>query len=77
MILLTTVLVTGIETTGNPVVFADSRILKQDTNQNANCDTVGADSSVSDSCNQQQQIMSVMVYQELLERQEVIQLQES
>ena len=52
MILLTTVLVTGIETTGNPVVFADSRILKQDTNQNANCDTVGADSSVSDSCNQ-------------------------
>ena len=52
MILLTTVLVTGIETTGNPVVFADSRILKQDTNQNANCDTVGADSSVPDSCNQ-------------------------
>jgi len=41
LILLTTVLVTGTYTTGNQVVFADSRILKQDTRQTANCDTVG------------------------------------
>src|SRR5262249_18024934 len=53
LILLTTVLVIGIFTASNPkAVFADSRILKQDTKQNANCDTVGADSQVSDSCNQ-------------------------
>ncbi len=46
-------LVTGICTTNVPTaVFADSRILKQDTKQTANCDTVGADSPVSDSCNQ-------------------------
>ena len=32
-----------------PIVFADSRILKHDTKQNANCDTVGAGSPVSDS----------------------------
>lgn len=34
------------------VVLADSRLLKQDTNQRASCDTVGANSPVSDSCNQ-------------------------
>ena len=34
------------------VVLADSRLLKQDTNQSASCDTVGANSPVSDSCNQ-------------------------
>ena len=33
-------------------VFADSRFLGQSTKQTANCDTVGADSPVSDSCNQ-------------------------
>jgi hypothetical protein len=33
-------------------VFADSRILKQDTKQNANCDTVGTISTGSDSCGQ-------------------------
>src|SRR6185312_13576706 len=32
-----------------PIVFADSRILKHYTKQNANCDTVGAGSPVSDS----------------------------
>ena len=52
LILLTTALVTGIYTTNVPTVFADSRILKQETKQNANCDTVGGDSTVSDSCNQ-------------------------
>jgi hypothetical protein len=52
LIVLTTVLVTGIYTTSVPTVFAGSRILKQDTKQTANCDTVGADSPVSDSCNQ-------------------------
>ena len=46
------VLVTGIYTTNIPTIFADSKILKQDTKQNGNCDTVGADSTVSDSCNQ-------------------------
>lgn len=35
-----------------PNVFADSRLLKLDTKQAANCDTVGAASPVSDSCNQ-------------------------
>jgi hypothetical protein len=35
-----------------PNVFADSRPLNQDTKQVANCDTVGAASPVSDSCNQ-------------------------
>jgi hypothetical protein len=34
------------------MVFADSRLIKQDTKQTANCDTVGADSPVSNSCNQ-------------------------
>ena len=52
LILLTTVLVTGIYTISVPTVFADSRILKQDTKQTANCDKVGADSPVSDSYNQ-------------------------
>jgi hypothetical protein len=33
-------------------VFADSRLIKQDINQNANCETVGANSPVSDSCDQ-------------------------
>ena len=46
------ILVTGISMINVPTVFADSRILKQDTKQTANCDTVGADSPVSDSCNQ-------------------------
>jgi hypothetical protein len=60
LILLTTVLVTAIfRTNVPPVVFADSRILKQDTNQNANCDTVGADSTVSDSCNKAQNGVSI------------------
>lgn len=53
VILLTTILVTGIYTTNVPIVFADSRILKQDTTQNASCATGGADSTVSDSCNLQ------------------------
>jgi hypothetical protein len=53
LIILTTVLVTGIYTTNVPTVFADSRILKQETKQTANCDTIGAYSTVSDSCNQQ------------------------
>jgi hypothetical protein len=48
------------------VVFADSKLLKQDTNQNASCDTVGADSPVSGSCNQSTAIMLVMVYQKPL-----------
>ena len=34
------------------MVFADSRLIKQDTKQTTNCDTVGADSPVSNSCNQ-------------------------
>jgi archaellum component FlaG (FlaF/FlaG flagellin family) len=34
------------------MVFADSRLIKQDAKQTANCDTVGADSPVSNSCNQ-------------------------
>jgi len=33
-------------------VFADSRLIKQDINQNASCETVGANSPVSNSCNQ-------------------------
>ncbi len=52
IILLTPVLVTGIFTVNVQSVFADSRILKQDTKQNANCDTVGTASQISDSCNQ-------------------------
>ena len=54
LILSTTVLVSGIYTTNvlTPEVFADSRLLKQYTNQNASCDTVGADSPVAGSCNQ-------------------------
>ena len=43
------ILVTGISMINVPIVFADSRILKHDTKQNANCDTVGAGSPVSDS----------------------------
>lgn len=49
---ITTALLTGLYTTNVPTIFADSRILRQDTKQNANCDTVGADSTVSESCNQ-------------------------
>jgi hypothetical protein len=45
-------LVTGIYTTNVPTVFADSRILKLETKQNANCATPGGGDSVSDSCNQ-------------------------
>ena len=45
LILSTTALVTGIYTTGTTVVFADSRVLKQETEQNANCATVGGDST--------------------------------
>src|SRR5215467_6650750 len=52
LILLNAILVTGIFTTNAPNAFADSRILKQDTKQAANCDTAGAASPVSDSCNQ-------------------------
>ena len=53
LILLTAVLVSGVFTANVPTaVFADSRILKQDTKQNADCDTVGANSPVSSSCNQ-------------------------
>jgi hypothetical protein len=46
------VLITGFTVNIPTAVFADSRLLKQDTNQNASCDTVGASSPVSDSCNQ-------------------------
>jgi archaellum component FlaG (FlaF/FlaG flagellin family) len=52
LILLTTVLVSGFTTNVPAAVFADSKLLKQDTNQNASCDTVGADSPVSGSCDQ-------------------------
>ena len=52
LILLATVLVSGFTTNLPTAVFAESRILKQDTKQTANCDTVGVDSTVSDSCNQ-------------------------
>src|SRR5215831_3187177 len=52
LILLNAILVTGIFTTNAPNAFADSRILKQDTKQAANCDTADAASPVSDSCNQ-------------------------
>ena len=52
MILLTTVLVTGIFTTNVSSVFADSRLLKQDTKQAANCDSAGAGSPLSGSCNE-------------------------
>jgi hypothetical protein len=45
-------LVTGIYTTNVPTVFADSRILKLETKQNANCATPGGGDSLSDSCNQ-------------------------
>jgi hypothetical protein len=34
------------------MVFADPRILKQGTKQNANCNTVGTDSPLSDLCDQ-------------------------
>jgi hypothetical protein len=44
--------VTGFTANIPTVVLADSRLLKQDTNQSASCDTVGANSPVSDSCNQ-------------------------
>ena len=50
--LLTTVSVSGLTTNVPTAVFADSRLLKQDTNQNASCDTVGANSPVLGSCNQ-------------------------
>jgi len=54
LFLLTTVLVTDIFTTNEPTaVFAQSTNLKQDINQGARCDTVGSDSSVSNSRNQQ------------------------
>lgn len=36
------VLVTGMYTTGALPIVADSTNLKQETKQNANCDTVGA-----------------------------------
>jgi hypothetical protein len=49
IVITTVVLVTGTRT-----VFADSTTLNQETRQNANCDTVGANSPVSDSCNQAQ-----------------------
>jgi hypothetical protein len=49
---LTTVSVSGLTTNVPTAVFADSRLLKQDTNQNASCDTVGANSPVLGSCNQ-------------------------
>jgi hypothetical protein len=54
LVLLNAVLLTGVFTATLPTtkVFADSRLFKQDTKQNANCDTVGADSTLSDSCNQ-------------------------
>jgi hypothetical protein len=53
LILLTITLVTGIFAANIPTaVFADSRTLRQDTKQAADCDTVGAASPVSDSCNQ-------------------------
>jgi hypothetical protein len=53
LVLVTTVLVSGILSATVPTaVFANSRLLKQDTKQAANCDTVGAASPVSDSCNQ-------------------------
>ena len=45
-------MVTGIYTTNVPTVFANSRILKLETKQNANCATPGGGDSVSDSCNQ-------------------------
>ena len=52
IILLTAVLVSGFTANMPTTVFADSRFLGQSTKQTANCDTVGADSPVSDSCNQ-------------------------
>ncbi|MGA9841555.1 MAG: hypothetical protein WBP64_01275 [Nitrososphaeraceae archaeon] len=59
VILLTTVLVTGIYTTNVPTVFADSIILKEETEHNANCAAAGGDSTVSDFC-KEQQIMSTL-----------------
>jgi hypothetical protein len=53
LVLLTTVLVTGIFTTNVRTAFADSKLLRLDTKQHAICDTVGAASPISDSCNQQ------------------------
>ena len=52
LILLTAVLVSGFTTNVPTAIFADSRLLAQSTKQTANCDTVGADSPVSGSCNQ-------------------------
>jgi hypothetical protein len=47
------VLVSGILSATVPTaVVADSRTFKQDTKQNVNCDSAGAISPVSDSCNQ-------------------------
>lgn len=62
--LLTSILLTGMFTANAPTkVFADSRLLKQDTKQATNCDTVGANSPISV---REQQIMSTMVYQRLV-----------
>lgn len=53
LILLTTALVTRLFTTNVPTaVLADSKLLRRDTHQATNCETVGAASPVSDSCNQ-------------------------
>ena len=53
LVLVTTVLVSGILSATVPTaVFADSMLLKQDTKQAADCETAGAASPVSDSCNQ-------------------------
>ena len=60
------VLVTGILTKNLPmVVFAESTNLKQEPRQNANCDTVGAHSPISNSCNQQSTTLLIMEYQRL------------
>ena len=61
LILLTTITIlsTGIYTTGIQAVFANSTNLKQETKQNANCNTIGATGSVSDSCNQAQNNVNV------------------
>jgi hypothetical protein len=53
LVLLTTVLVSGVLSATLPTaIFADSRTFKLDTKQNANCDTAGSASPISDSCNQ-------------------------
>ena len=45
------------------VNIADSRLLGQTTKQTANCDTAGAGSPVSGSCNENKRIMLIMEYQ--------------